>query len=48
MEFLISRISNEGVLGMAFLAGEKCTLCLDKSALEWRKDASPLVDKGRK
>lgn len=45
MDFLVRRISDEGILGMDFLAGQKCTLCLDMGLLAWRGDAILLVDK---
>lgn len=32
-EFLVSRVSDEGILGTAFLASQKCTLCLDRGVL---------------
>lgn len=35
MEFLVSRISDEEIFGMAFLAGHKCTLYLDKGVVVW-------------
>lgn len=38
MEFFVSRISCEGILGMVFLARQKCTLYLEKG------DVIPLVD----
>lgn len=28
LEFLISRIADESILGMSFLVGQKCMLCL--------------------
>lgn len=33
MKVLVSRIPGEGILGMAFFAGQKCTLCFDKCVL---------------
>lgn len=30
MEFLVRKASDEGILGIALLAGQKCTPCLDK------------------
>lgn len=33
MEFLVSKIADEGILDMAFRAGRKCILCLDKRIL---------------
>lgn len=45
MEFLISRIVEEGILGMTFLACQKSTLCLDKGVIAWRGDSISLMDK---
>lgn len=48
MEFLVTGISNERILVMAVLVGQKCTLCLDKDVLTWRDDTIPLLyEEGR-
>lgn len=44
-EVLVSRISDESILEIAFLVGQTCMLCLDKGVLAWRGDAILLVDK---
>lgn len=45
MEFLVSRISDEGILGMSFLTGQKCTFCFYWSILACSREAILLVDK---
>lgn len=44
MEFLVSQISDDGIQGMGFLKGQKCTLCPDMGILTWRGDAIPLAN----
>lgn len=43
MEFLVSRISDEAILRMAFLAGQKWMLSLDKGILAWQGNTIPLL-----
>lgn len=45
MKFLVTRIPVEEILGMGFLPGQKYMLHFDKGVLEWRGDATPLVNK---
>lgn len=44
MEVFVSCISDEGILSMAYLTGQKCILYLNKGVLAWREDSIPLMD----
>lgn len=48
IEFLVSRISDNGILGIPFLTGQKFALYLDKGVPPWRGDTIPLADKDGK